>query len=88
MINHEKYAKRIGGALIAAAMLAGTAGAVAAKDQYPADANKYYGIYQNPARDLVSDDSDRLSFHESGTRGREGLGAAPTHPEGPGLATD
>ena len=68
MINHEKFARHVGGALVAAALIAGTAGAVAAKDQYPADANKYYGIYQNPARDLVSDDSDRLSFHESPAR--------------------
>jgi hypothetical protein len=30
---------------------------------------------------------DRAAFHNSGTRGRMGLGASPHRPEGPGNAT-
>jgi hypothetical protein len=30
---------------------------------------------------------DRARFHRSGNRGRQGLGAGPLHPEGPGNVT-
>jgi len=56
-------------------------GAVAAKDyphaKHPAKADRYYGFYQNPSH-----------FDQSGTRGRNGLGANPFHPEGPGNVVD
>lgn len=35
-----------------------------------------------------SDQADRIRYDHSGTRGREGLGASPAHPEGPGNFDD
>jgi hypothetical protein len=36
----------------------------------------------------VATRSDRIRYDHSGTRGREGLGASPGHPEGPGNVGD
>jgi hypothetical protein len=72
-------------ALMAAAVIAST-GLVVAKEhqatKQPAYANQYYGLYQG------SRDADRAQFDRSGTRGREGLGEDPLHPEGPGNVAD
>jgi hypothetical protein len=73
-------------ALLGAGLL--MSGAVAAKDyrhaKQPANANQYYGLYRNPSDSLAPSRMDRANFDHSGTRGREGLGASPFHPEGPG----
>ncbi|MGH9745961.1 MAG: hypothetical protein ACRD59_07615, partial [Candidatus Acidiferrales bacterium] len=37
---------------------------------------------------LPSDEADQLIYHFSGTVGREGLGANPSFPEGPGDVED
>ena len=67
-------------------------GAVAAKDyppaKQPANANQYYGLYQNPSQVVAPSITDRRDFEHSGTRGRDGLGASPFHPEGPGDVED
>lgn len=52
-------------------------------------AGQFYGFYQqNPAAMNTPARADRADFDRSGTRGREGLGASPYHPEGPGNVTD
>jgi hypothetical protein len=60
-------------------------GAVAAKepshDRQPANADQFYGLYQNPSQATGA-------FDHSGTRGREGRGASAFHPEGPGNVVD
>ena len=67
-------------------------GAVAAKEpshyRQPANANQYYGFYQNPSQAIAPADADEAAFDHSGTRGREGLGANPSHPEGSGDVSD
>jgi hypothetical protein len=77
-------------ALLGAALL--TAGAVAAKDhphaKQPANADRYYGVYQNPSQGFAPSMADPPDFDQSGTRGRDGLGANPFHPEGPGNVED
>lgn len=88
MRSLAKHSVRVNSVMIAATLLAATAGAVAAKDKYPVDANRYYGIYQSPARSLTPEESDHLSYQESGARGRQGLGGSPAHPEGPGGVAD
>ena len=67
-------------------------GAVAAKD-YPyakltANADQYHGMYLNPSQGSAPSITDRRDFDRSGTRGRDGLGASPFHPEGPGDVED
>jgi hypothetical protein len=62
-------------------------GPVAAKDyphaKQPTKADHYYGLYRNPSQEFAPSHFDR-----SGTRGRDGLGANPFHPEGPGNVVD
>jgi hypothetical protein len=78
-------------ALLAAVFL-GSTGVVAAKDnqpaRQPANANQYYGLYQGTPDGLAVSRWDRARFDHSGTRGREGLGEDPLHPEGPGNVAD
>lgn len=51
--------------------------------------NPYYGgAYSNPVPPPALSRWDRARFDRSGTRGREGLGASPMHPEGPGNVSD
>lgn len=54
----------------------------------PANAERYYGLYQNPSQALAAPGADDDAFDDSGTRGRQGLGASPFHPEGPGNVND
>jgi hypothetical protein len=71
---------------LAVVLLMGSAGVVAAKDRsvQPADANQYYGLFEGLSGDPAPAQIDRRNFDHSGTRGREGLGDSPFHPEGPG----
>lgn len=67
------------------AMLIAPMGSVAAQERYPSGAGLHYRaphVYKH--RSVAVSRWDRWRFHRSGTRGREGLGASPTHPEGPG----
>jgi hypothetical protein len=72
---------------LAAAMLAATTGIACAQEPYPSRADQIYGANANPKPQLAPSRQDRARFHRSGTRGRQGLGASPLHPEGPGNAT-
>ncbi|PNE12460.1 MAG: hypothetical protein CR217_03600 [Beijerinckiaceae bacterium] len=54
---------------------------------YPSRADQIYGADANPKPQLAPSRLDRALFHRSGTRGRQGLGASPLHPEGPGNVT-
>ncbi len=67
-------------------------GAVVAKDyphaKQPAKADHYYGVYQNPSEGFAPSTADPPEFDQSGARGRDGLGANPFHPEGPGNVED
>jgi hypothetical protein len=76
-------------ALIGSALV--MSGAVAAQEtraKQPADANQYYGLYQNPSQAIAPTGDDSFDFGRSGTRGRENLGAGVSHPEGPGNVSD
>ena len=66
-------------------------GAVAAKQLHPAqpaDADQYYGLYQNPSQAIAPSAADSDDFAHSGTRGRADLGADVLNPEGPGNVVD
>lgn len=80
---------------LAAVILCVSVGTVAADERYSASpANQYYGPYENnrpfekPNPSLAPSRVDRNAFDRSGTRGRQGLGASPVHPEGPGNVSD
>jgi hypothetical protein len=77
-------------ALLGAGLL--MSGTVAAKDypqpKQPTEADHYYGVYRNPSPGFVPSTDDPPDFDPSGTRGRDGLGASPFHPEGPGNVED
>jgi len=72
---------------LAAAMLAATMGIAGAQELSPPRAghDRNAGTNLNPRK--APSRWDRARFHRSGTRGRQGLGASPLHPEGPGNVT-
>jgi len=74
--------------MLSAAALIASLGAVAAKDRHPPSPEQYYGLYANQDQGPAVSRWDRARFDHSGTRGREGLGASPMHPEGPGNVSD
>jgi hypothetical protein len=65
---------------LATAVLAAKMGIACAHS--PAD--QIYDANAKPKPQLAPSRWDRARFHRSGTRGRQGLGASPLHPEGPG----
>ena len=77
---------------LAAAILVASIGVVAADERFPPD--QYYGPYENsgpfvkPNPGLAPSRADRNDFFRSGTRGRQGLGASPIHPEGAGNVSE
>ncbi len=77
---------------VLAALLVVSAGAAAAKDSHsdkqPANADQYYGLDSSGTGAPAVSRLDRANFDHSGTRGREGLGESPFHPEGPGNVAD
>jgi hypothetical protein len=75
-------------AWLAAAALVATMGAVSAQQRYPAPADQSYGTAATAQPQVAPSRWDRAHFDRSGTRGREGLGASPMHPEGPGNVSD
>jgi len=71
---------------LATAVLAGSIGGAGAQSRREFRGDPSYGPYQGayaPPRPALSR-WDRARFDHSGTRGREGLGASPLRPEGPG----
>ncbi len=72
---------------LAAAMLAATMRIVRAQELYPSRVERYRNAETNRNPQLPPSRWDRARFHRSGTRGRQGLGASPLHPEGPGNVT-
>ena len=78
------YRTRMG---LAAATLAATMGIACAQEHYPSPTDQTYGANANPKPQLAPSRRDRALSHRSGTRGRQGLGASPLHPEGPGNST-
>jgi hypothetical protein len=68
---------------LAAAMLAATMGIACAHSR----GNQIYDANAKPKPQLAPSRWDRARFNRSGTRGRQGLGASPLHPEGPGNMT-
>jgi hypothetical protein len=76
---------------LAAALLIASAGAAAAQTASShkiINANEYYGLYQGASGGLSQQQIEHRTFDRSGTVGREGLGASPFHPEGPGDVAD
>jgi hypothetical protein len=73
---------------LAVATLAASIGAVGAQQSRPSRDDQFYGPYDgtnaSPAVQAAPSRWDRARFDRSGTRGREGLGASPRRPEGPG----
>lgn len=73
---------------LAAATLAASMGIACAQQgpllRYDQEFGPYQGSYTNPTVQASPSRTDRAGFDRSGTRGREGLGATPAHPEGPG----
>jgi hypothetical protein len=69
---------------LAAATLTASIGAVGAQQRYAAPGDQYYGAPAIPNPQIAPSRWDRARFDRSGTRGREGLGASPMRPEGPG----
>ncbi|MGA7385584.1 MAG: hypothetical protein WBW81_13090 [Methylocella sp.] len=72
---------------LVAAMLAAPMGIARAEPHYSSRADQIYDARANPNQQLAPSRWDRARFHRSGTRGRQGLGASPLHPEGPGNVT-
>jgi hypothetical protein len=72
---------------LAAVMFAATMGIARAQERYPSRAGQHYDANAKPDPQLAPSRRDRARFHRSGTRGRQGLGASPLHPEGPGNTT-
>ncbi len=89
MIRSKKAAARHGMRImgLAAAMLATTMSIARAQQHYPYRADQIYDSNAHPEPQLAPSRWDRAHFHRSGTRGRQGLGASPLHPEGPGNVT-
>jgi len=77
---------------LAVAILVASTVTVVADERLPP--NQYYGPYEHngpfvkPNPGLARSRVDRNVFFRSGTRGRQGLGASPIHPEGPGNVSD
>jgi hypothetical protein len=72
---------------LAATMLAATMGNALAQELYPSPGGRYRNAETNRNPQLPPSRWDRARFHRSGNRGRQGLGAGPLHPEGPGNVT-
>src|SRR5580693_6760947 len=85
MASGALHAARTG---LAAAALFVSVGVVAAQERYPVGATQYYGLYDSGQQRPSLSRSDRIHFDHSGTRGRDGLGESPFHPEGPGNPSD
>jgi hypothetical protein len=85
----DKIMKTVGIAFFGALL---ASGAVAAKDvphARPAlNERQFYGLHQNPSGATTPGRNDFSDFDHSGTEGREGFGASPFNPEGPGNVVD
>jgi hypothetical protein len=77
-------ARMMGLAVVMSAASLGTAGAQAL---YPSPGERYRNDSTNLNPQTAPSRWDRARFHRSGTRGRQGLGASPLRPEGPGNVT-
>jgi len=73
---------------LAAVTLAASIGAVCAQPARLSRGEQFYGTSAAPNPQTVLSRWDRARFDRSGTRGREGLGASPMRPEGPGNVSD
>jgi hypothetical protein len=71
---------------LATAVLLASVGMAAAQPRYHLRADQFYSIYRDPNQ-VAPSRWDRIRYDRSGTRGREGLGASPGHPEGPSNAS-
>ena len=69
---------------LAAVTLTVSIGAAGAQQYYVAPGDQYYGTPAIPDPQIAPSRWDRARFDRWGTRGREGLGATPMQPEGPG----
>ena len=72
---------------LAVLMSAASLGTTGARELYPSPGERYRNAETNLNPQLPPSRRDRARFHRSGNRGRQGLGAGPLHPEGPGNVT-
>ena len=87
-LTSGRFSRHLGFAAALLIASAGAAAAQAAPPHKPVKANQYYGLYEGSSGGLTPAQIDHRTFDRSGTRGREGLGASPLHPEGPGDVED
>ena len=78
-------ARKIG---LAVAVLLALTGGATAQPRYHMRVDQFYSIYPSPNQSGAPSRWDRARFDRSGTRGRQGLGANPVRPEGPGNVSD
>jgi hypothetical protein len=72
---------------LATGVLLASVGMAAAQPRNHLRAEQFYSIPQSPNQ-VVPSRLDRIRYDHSGTRGRDGLGASPWRPEGPGNVSD
>lgn len=81
-----EYTKRVG--LAATVLLAFGCASYADEKQPSQRARQFKGFYETTNPSLNPDQIAHREFGRSGASGREGLGASPLHPEGPGNFSD
>lgn len=72
---------------LATAVLLASVGVAAAQPRNHLRAEQFYSIHQS-GNQVAPSRWDRTRYDHSGTRGRDGLGASPWRPEGPGNVSD
>jgi hypothetical protein len=72
---------------LATGLLLASAGMATAQPRNHLRAEQFYSIPQSPNQ-VAPSRWDRIQYDHSGTRGRDGLGASPSRPEGPGNVSD
>src|SRR5271165_579094 len=88
IIAMDRGALRAARIALAVATLFASAGLAAAQARYPVGAGQYYGFYDAGRQAPSLSRGDHIHYDRSGTRGRDGLGGSPFHPEGPGNDSD
>jgi hypothetical protein len=100
-INRAAVSHKVRTTGLAAAIVVASVGAVAADERYATGQSGFSALpplyegspfsspyFANQFQGLAPSRADRNQFDRSGTRGREGLGASPVHPEGAGNVSE
>ncbi len=87
-LNTKSTRNAVRAASLVAAVLMVSNGAVLAQDAYAASKARGLSMYSASNEGVAPSRLDRIHYDHSGTRGRDGLGESPEHPEGPGNFAD